>query len=125
MLEVTTYCNSYFQEETKKEWAKPEEDEIESQFKDHRINASVNLRKRRAFTFVTPGKYIKEANQQRLQEKMKRLQEKINEKTRETGIQQATALLAPRSRQEWEMHVPESEWYEIINLTPHWRISVL
>ena len=41
---------------------------------------------------------------------MKKLQEKISEKTRETGIQQATALLAPRSRQEWEMHVPEVEW---------------
>ena len=43
---------------------------------------------------------------------MKKLQEKISEKTRETGIQQATALLAPRSRQEWELHVPEVEWWD-------------
>lgn len=99
-------------EETKKEWSKPEEIEEESQFKDNRIGSGVNVRKRRAFNFVTPGKYIKEANQQRLQDKMKKLQEKISEKTRETGIQQATALLAPRSRQEWELHVPEVEWWD-------------
>ena len=97
-------------EETRREWSKPEEAEEESQFKDHRIGSTVNVRKRRTFNFVTPGKFIKEANQKRLQDKMKKLQEKISEKTRETGIQQATALLAPRSRQEWELHVPEAEW---------------
>ena len=47
----------------------------------------------------------------RLKEKMKTLKEKIDTQTRETGIAQATALLAPRSRQEWELHVPEMEWY--------------
>ena len=46
----------------------------------------------------------------RLKEKMKTLKEKIDTQTRETGIAQATALLAPRSRQEWELHVPEMEW---------------
>ena len=49
----------------------------------------------------------------RLKEKMKTLKEKIDTQTRETGIAQATALLAPRSRQEWELHVPEMEWYVI------------
>ena len=47
----------------------------------------------------------------RLKEKMKTLKEKIDTQTRETGIAQATALLAPRSRQEWELHVPEMEWF--------------
>jgi hypothetical protein len=67
-------------------------------------------RKKRAFNFHEAGKFVNEANLMRKQNKIKELQEKINTRTRETGIQQATALLAPRSRQEWEMHVPEVEW---------------
>jgi len=113
-------------EETRKEWSKPEEEEEQSQFKDGRISAGINLRKRRSnFNFVTPGKYIKEANQKRLQDKMKTLQEKISEKTRETGIQQATALLAPRSRQEWEMHVPEVEWWDSAILKDDYQFNAL
>ena len=99
-----------FQEETKKEWSQ-EIEEDDSVFKDNRINAKPIARRSRKFNFVEQGKYVREANQMRLKEKMKTLKEKIDTQTRETGIAQATALLAPRSRQEWELHVPEMEWY--------------
>jgi len=100
-------------EETKKEWSQEVEEE-DSAFKDNRINAKPIARRSRKFNFVEQGKYVREANQMRLKEKMKTLKEKIDTQTRETGIAQATALLAPRSRQEWELHVPEMEWWDTV-----------
>ena len=61
----------------------------------------------------------------RLKEKMKTLKEKIDTQTRETGIAQATALLAPRSRQEWELHVPEMEWFVFYLLSISYRKDFL
>ena len=75
-------------EETRKEWRDEKEEEEESEFKDFRIQAKRNVRRPRKFNFVTQGKYIKEANQMRLKEKMRTLKEKIDIQTRETGIAQ-------------------------------------
>jgi len=119
------YVQAKAKEETRKEWSKPEEEEEVSKFKDNRISGGSMKRGRRQFNFVTPGKYIKEAHQRRLQDKMKTLQEKISEKTRETGIQQATALLAPRSRQEWELHVPEMEWWDSVIVKEDYKATKL
>lgn len=82
-------------------------------------------RKRRVFNFHEAGKFVNEANLMRKQNKIKELQEKINARTRETGIQQATALLAPRSRQEWEMHVPEVEWWDSLIEAKDFKITKL
>lgn len=111
-------------EETKKEWTQEIEEDT-SVFKDFRIAAKSTMRRPRKFAFVEQGKYVREANQMRLKEKMKTLKEKIDTQTRETGIAQATALLAPRSRQEWELHVPEMEWWDSIVTTDDFKFDNL
>merc|ERR1712106_365723 len=83
---IKTSKTAIAKEETRKEWKEEKEEEEESEFKDFRIQLKKNVRRPRKFNFVEAGKYVKEANQMRMEVKMATLKEKIDVQTRETGI---------------------------------------
>ncbi|PAV59054.1 hypothetical protein WR25_10760 [Diploscapter pachys] len=97
-----------------KEEAKSEEMLVE--FLDPRIDARSSERKKRAFNFHQPGQHIQEANKQRAQAKLNKLQQEVSAAAASTGISSAVklAMVTPKSKKADE--IPDIEWWDAVVL---------
>lgn len=59
--------------------------------------------------FITPGKYLKKAEQQRHEDKIKELQDKVRETIRKTGVSNILNNAVLKKEQE----IPEIEWWDL------------
>lgn len=91
----------------------------ESKFFDPRLAAKGAAKPRRAgFSFVEPGKFVREGQQLRMKAQLVRLQSEISTIARKTGITSAAQLAKLVPKGDDKGKIPEVEWWDALILNP-------